>query len=99
MHVENITSNAMSLDRNGQSMLIQVYEKEIDRLNNIIDTMLEFSFFKEECPLNFGFGDKKEEKAQDVFYEDNYCEENCNDIYKKCWLKYFEKLQKLKEDK
>ena len=99
MYVENITSNAMSLDRNGQSMLIQVYEKEIERLNNIIDTMLEFSFFKEQCPLNFGFGDKKEEKAQDVFYEDNYCEENCNDIYKKCWLKYFEKLQELKENK
>ena len=99
MYVENITSNAMSLDRNGQSMLIQVYEKEIERLNNIIDTILEFSFFKEECPLNFGFGDKKEEKAQDVFYEDNYCEENCNDIYKKCWLKYFEKLQELKENK
>lgn len=99
MHVENITSNAMSLDRNGQSMLIQVYEKEIERLNNIIDTMLEFSFFKEECPLNFGFGDEKEEKAQDVFYEDNYCEENCNDIYKKCWMKYFEKLQELKENK
>ena len=72
--------------------------KELERLNNIIDTMLEFSFFKEECPLNFGFGDEKEEKAQDVFYEDDYCEENCNDIYKKCWLKYFEKLQKLKED-
>lgn len=98
MHVENITSNAMSLDRNGQSMLIQVYGKEIERLNNIIDTMLEFSFFKEECPLNFGFGDEKEEKAQDVFYEDDYCEENCNDIYKKCWLKYFEKLQELKEN-
>lgn len=98
MHVENITSNAMSLDRNGQSMLIQVYEKEIDKLNNIIDTMLEFSFFKEECPLNFGFGDEKEEKAQDVFYEDDYCEKNCNDIYKKCWLKYFEKLQELKEN-
>ena len=72
-------------------------DKEIERLNNIIDTMLEFSFFKEECPLNFGFGDEKEEKAQDVFYEDDYCEQNCNDIYKKCWLKYFEKLQKLKE--
>ena len=39
MHVENITSNAMSLDRNGQSMLIQVYEKEIDRLNNIIEEL------------------------------------------------------------
>ena len=51
--------------------------KELERLNNIIDTMLEFSFFKEECPLNFGFGDEKEEKAQDVFYEDDYCEENC----------------------
>ena len=76
-----------------------VYSKvEIDRLNSIIDTMLEFSFFKEECPLNFGFGDEKEEKAQDVFYEDDYCEENCNDIYKKCWLKYFEKLQELKEN-
>ena len=73
-------------------------DKEIDRLNNIIDTMLEFSFFKEECPLNFDFGDEKEEKAQDVFYEDDYCEENCNDIYKKCWLKYFEKLQELKEN-
>lgn len=72
--------------------------KELNRLNNIIDTILEFSFFKEECPLNFGFGDEKEEKAQDVFYEDDYCEENCNDIYKKCWLKYFEKLQKLKEN-
>ena len=76
-----------------------VYSKvEIERLNNIIDTILEFSFFKEECPLNFGFGEEKEEKAQDVFYEDDYCEENCNDIYKKCWLKYFEKLQELKEN-
>lgn len=72
--------------------------KELDRLNNIIDTILEFNFFKEECPLNFGFGDEKEEKAQDAFYEDDYCEENCNDIYKKCWLKYFEKLQELKEN-
>lgn len=74
-------------------------QKEIERLNNIIDTMLEFSFFKEECPLNFEFEDEKEEKAQDVIYEDDYCEGNCNDIYKKCWLKYFEKLQKLKENK
>ena len=73
--------------------------EEIDRLNNIIDTILEFNFFKEECPLNFGFGDEKKEKAQDVFYEDDYCEQNCNDIHKKCWLKYFEKLQELKENK
>ena len=54
--------------------------EELERLNNIIDTMLEFSFLKEECHINFGFGDEKEEKALDVFYEDDYCEENCNDI-------------------
>lgn len=70
--------------------------EEIERLNNIINTMLDFNFFKEECPLNFGYTEKcDEEKAQDVFYEDDYCEENCNDDYKKCWLKYFERLQEL----
>ena len=49
MHIENITSNGMSLDRNGQSMLIQVYEKEINRLNNIINEAIGFtnSHFKE----------------------------------------------------
>ena len=72
-------------------------DKEIERLNNIINTILDFGFFKEECPLNFGYTEKcDEEKAQDVFYEDDYCEENCNDDYKKCWLKYFKKLQELK---
>lgn len=71
--------------------------KEIERLNNIINTILDFNFFKEECPLNLGYTEKcDEEKAQDVFYEDDYCEENCNDDYKKCWLKYFERLQELK---
>ena len=78
-----------------QSMINK--DKEVERLNNIINTMLDFNFFKEECPLNFGYTEKcDEEKAQDVFYEDNYCEENCNDDYKKCWLKYFKRLQELK---
>ena len=72
-------------------------KKEIERLNNIINTMLDFNFFKEECPLNFGYTEKcDEEKAQDVFYEDDYCEKTCNDNYKKCWLKYFKRLQELK---
>ena len=71
--------------------------EEIERLNNIINTMLDFNFFKEECPLNFGYTEKcDEEKAQDVFYEDDYCEKTCNDNYKKCWLKYFKRLQELK---
>ena len=71
--------------------------EEIERLNGLINTMLEFNLFGEECPLNFGYTEKcDEEKAQDVFYENDYCEENCNDDYKKCWLKYFERLQELK---
>ena len=76
---------------------IEQYKKEIERLNNIINTMLEFNLFAEECPLNFGYTERcNEEKAQDVFYEDDYCEKTCKDDYKKCWLKYFERLQELK---
>lgn len=72
-------------------------KEEIERLNGLINTMLEFNLFAEECPLNFGYTERcNEEKAQDVFYEDDYCEKTCNDDYKKCWLKYFERLQELK---
>lgn len=73
--------------------------EEIERLNGLINTMLEFNLFGEECPLNFGYTERcNEEKAQDVFYEDDYCEKTCNDNYKKCWLKYFKRLQELKGD-
>ena len=72
-------------------------EEEIERLNGLINTMLEFNLFGEECPLNFGYTERcDEEKAQDVFYEDDYCEKTCNDDFKKCWLKYFKRLQELK---
>ena len=87
-------------EKNCLEELITAYDekdKEIERLNNIINTILEFNLFAEECPLNFGYTERcNEEKAQDVFYENDYCEENCNDDYKKCWLKYFERLQELK---
>ena len=53
--------------------------------------------FSQECPLCLGFNDEKENKAQDVFYKDEYCE-NCTDDYKKCWLKYFNKLNELRGD-
>ena len=49
--------------------------------------------------MNFGY-DKNtiEDKAQEVFYEnDDYCENNCNVDYKKCWLKYFRKMQELEK--
>jgi len=73
-------------------------QQRIDKAVEYIYKIFDFSFFKEECPLNFGFGDENEEKSQNVFYEDDYCEKNCNDEYKKCWLKYFERLQELKEE-
>ena len=75
---------------------VKQLQEENKQLKDLIDTILNFSFFKEECPLNFSFEDNsKEDKAQDVFYEDEYCENACNDDYRKCWLKYFEKMQEL----
>ena len=73
-------------------------QQENKQLKGLINTILNFSFFKEECPLNFGFEDNsKEDKAQNIFYSDEYCENNCNDSYKDCWLKYFKKLQELEQ--
>lgn len=74
-------------------------QQENQQLKDLIDTILNFLFFKEECPLNFSFEDNsKEDEAQNIFYSDEYCENNCNDIYKDCWLKYFKELQELKQE-
>lgn len=71
---------------------------ENEQLKDLIDTILNFSLFKEECPLNFGFeNNTNEDKSQSIFYEDQWCENNCNDNYKDCWLKYFKKLQELEQ--
>ena len=78
---------------------IDELQQENKQLKDLIDTILKFSLFKEECPLNFSFEDNsKEDKAQNIFYNDEYCENNCNDNYKDCWLKYFKELQKAKGD-
>lgn len=72
--------------------------QENEQLKTLLDTILNFNFFKEECPLNFGFENKSnEDKAQEVFFEDEWCEKNCDNNYKKCWLKYFEKLIELEK--
>lgn len=87
------TTNKLCLD---DLEYVKKLQQENKQLKDLIDTILNFSFFKEECPLNFSFEDNsKEDKAQDVFYEDEYCENACNDDYRKCWLKYFEKMQEL----
>lgn len=77
-------------------------EQELQKCKNIVDTILEFGIFMYECPLNFSFEENSiQDKAQNVFYSDNgeFCENNCNECYKKCWLKYFEEIQRLKEIK
>ena len=95
--IEKLSPEARTMLSDFLNQIDYEKDKEIERLNNIINAMLDFNLFKEECPLNFGYTEKcDEEKAQDVFYENDYCEENCNDDYKKCWLKYFERLQELK---
>ena len=79
-------------------ILLKANVKENKKLKNLIDIILNFSFFKEECPLNFGFeNNTNEDKSQSVFYEDEWCEDNCNDNCKDCWLKYFKKLQELEQ--
>lgn len=55
MHIENISYDKMSLDRNGQSMLIQVYEKEIERLNNIINELEQRLEFDSKDEENHGY--------------------------------------------
>lgn len=87
MHVENITSNAMSLDRNGQSMLIQVYEKEIDRLNNIINELEKY------CNEEIIDYDKAiDSKILSEIDRDRY------EAEKVCFLDMLDKLKALKEN-
>ena len=91
---ENIKYHVQRLQQKNKNL-----EQALDENKKIINTILNFSFFKEECPLNFSFEDNsKEDKAQNIFYNDEYCENNCNDNYKDCWLKYFKELQKAKGD-
>ena len=50
---ENAENNDKVVDKvNWENMLLK---KENQELKDLIDTILNFSFFKEECPLNFGF--------------------------------------------
>lgn len=93
---ENAENNDKVVDKvNWENQLLK---KENEKLKDLIDTILNFSFFKEECPLNFGFeNNTNEDKSQSIFYEDEWCENNCDDNYKDCWLKYFKKLQELEQ--
>ena len=73
--------------------------EEVEQLKELIDTILNWDIFKNECPMNFGYDEEtNDDKAQDVFYkDDDYCENNCNDDYTKCWLKYFKRMHELEK--
>ena len=93
-NTDNISKFIFGLQQKNKNL-----EQALDENKKIINTILNFSFFKEECPLNFSFEDNsKEDEAQNIFYNDEYCENNCNDIYKDCWLKYFKELQGIDSD-
>lgn len=78
---------------------IRELQQENKQLKELIDTILNWNIFKNECPMNFGYDEEtNEDKAQDVFYkDDDYCENNCNDDYTKCWLKYFKRMHELEK--
>lgn len=78
---------------------IKNLQQENKQLKELIDTILNWNIFKNECPMNFGYDEEtNDDKAQDVFYkDDDYCENNCNDDYTKCWLKYFKRMQELEK--
>ena len=86
--------------RIGNSKKVEELQQENKQLKELIDTILNWNIFKNECPMNFGYDEEtNEDKAQDVFYkDDDYCENNCNDDYTKCWLKYFKELQGIDSD-
>lgn len=76
-------------------------KEEIERLNNIINEILTFGIYKEECPMTLDFEDNcLEGKAQKDFDIYMNCDEHCGcgleDNHNECWLKYFERLQELK---
>lgn len=97
IHLE-YENEMLKSDFEAQHELTKKYAEENKQLKDLIDTILNFSFFKEECPLNFGFeNNTNEDKSQSIFYEDQWCENNCDDNYKDCWLKYFKKLQELEQ--
>lgn len=77
--------------------LITRKNKEISRLEKLINTILSYPFFTEECPLSCT-DDSDEENiiydACDCYYDSDG--DNCNN-FKECWLKYFER--KIKDER
>ena len=74
-----------------QDIDMLLYLEECERRSKILDKVLDYPFFTEECPLSCT-DDSNEENiiydACDCYYESDG--DNCNN-FKECWLKYFER--------
>jgi len=69
-------------ERYGTDLYIEYLEKENKQKDEIIDEILSYGIFEGDCPCS-------------ISGEELDCCENCQDDYKKCWLKYFkEKIQR-----
>lgn len=67
-----------------------------------IEKILQFLSDVWDCPLNYGFVEKKYSKALDEFYsedeKESFCEQHCeycsnNQDYKICWKKFFDNIK------
>ena len=65
-----------------QDLDMLVYMVNCERHSKILDKVLDFVMFKEECPLSI-FDNNDVRVLCDC--------ENCDCTNKKCWLKYFDK--------
>lgn len=65
-----------------QDLDMLVYMVNCERNSKILDKVLEYPCFTEECPLTIFDNEEVKELCN--------CE-NCNDTYKECWLKYYGK--------
>ena len=61
---------------------IDEYKKQLEEKDKVIDEILNDSWYTDECPIELEDFTKESEKEFNC--------DNCQDDYKKCWLKYFE---------
>ena len=70
MNIGNITSNNMNLTENGRFMQIEIYEKEIERLNNIINELEEWCLsWKENDKYCYLASNDKDKCRYDIWEE------------------------------
>ncbi len=85
----NGTNNFYEIESNKfEAIIVLVKEQlkdlqhQLEEKDKIIDEILNDSWYTDECPIELSDFTKNDEKKFNC--------ENCQNDYKKCWLKYFE---------